>query len=130
VVPISASIEAQIADMPRRGQEAVSRGHGDGRAGLNRVNPRRVPTAWAAHLLHRPAEGVRAWTIPAGVTAPQRRRRSHTDFERASSARGRLLDDFVSAVAKQGAKESASCAWKGKDYTVRDGDVIRFRFNV
>jgi GTP-binding protein YchF len=111
VVPVSAAIEAQIAD--------------------NRV----IRAAYQLLGLHTyftagPKE-VRAWTIPAGATAPQAAAVIHTDFERGFiRAEVASYDDFVSCGGEQGAKESGKLRLEGKEYTVRDGDVIYFRFNV
>src|SRR5256886_911565 len=74
---------------------------------------------------------ARAWTIPAGATAPQAAGAIHTDFERGFiRAEVASYDDFVACGGEQGAKESGKLRLEGKDYTVRDGDVIHFRFNV
>jgi hypothetical protein len=74
---------------------------------------------------------VRAWTVRAGATAPQAAGVIHTDFERGFiRAEVASYDDFVAHQGEQGAKEAGKLRLEGKDYTVRDGDVIHFRFNV
>jgi ribosome-binding ATPase YchF (GTP1/OBG family) len=74
---------------------------------------------------------VRAWTVPLGATAPQAAGVIHTDFERGFiRAEVASYDDFVQHHGEQGAKEAGKLRLEGKDYTVRDGDVIHFRFNV
>src|SRR5919198_28533 len=74
---------------------------------------------------------VRAWTIPAGATAPQAAGVIHTDFERGFiRAEVATYDDFVAHGGEQGAREAGKLRLEGKDYVVRDGDVIHFRFNV
>src|SRR5436853_365474 len=74
---------------------------------------------------------VRAWTVPAGATAPQAAGVIHTDFERGFiRAEVATYDDFVAHGGEQGAKEAGKLRLEGKDYVVRDGDVIHFRFNV
>jgi hypothetical protein len=74
---------------------------------------------------------ARAWTVPAGATAPQAAGVIHTDFERGFiRAEVAAYDDFVAHGGEQGAKEAGKLRLEGKDYTVRDGDVIHFRFNV
>jgi ribosome-binding ATPase len=74
---------------------------------------------------------VRAWTIPAGATAPQAAGVIHTDFERGFiRAEVAAYDDFVAHGGEQGAKEAGKLRLEGKDYVVHDGDVIHFRFNV
>ncbi len=99
--------------------------------GLNRV----VRAAYAllglqTYFTAGPKE-VRAWTVPAGATAPQAAGVIHTDFERGFiRAEVASYDDFVANGGEQGAKEAGKLRLEGKDYTVRDGDVIHFRFNV
>jgi ribosome-binding ATPase YchF (GTP1/OBG family) len=74
---------------------------------------------------------VRAWTITSGATAPQAAGVIHTDFERGFiRAEVATYDDFVAHGGEQGAKEAGKLRLEGKDYVVRDGDVIHFRFNV
>ena len=131
VVPVSAAIEAQIADMPEEDKKLFLEDMGMDEPGLDRV----IRAAYQLLGLHTyftagPKE-VRAWTIPAGATAPQAAAVIHTDFERGFiRAEVASYDDFVSCGGEQGAKESGKLRLEGKDYTVRDGDVIRFRFNV
>jgi hypothetical protein len=74
---------------------------------------------------------VRAWTIPDGATAPQAAGVIHTDFERGFiRAEVIAFDDFVAFRGEAGAKEAGRMRLEGKDYVVRDGDVVHFRFNV
>jgi hypothetical protein len=74
---------------------------------------------------------VRAWTIHKGDTAPQAAAVIHTDFEK-GFIRAEVIayDDFVSLKGEHGAKEAGKMKLEGKDYIVRDGDVMHFRFNV
>ena len=74
---------------------------------------------------------VRAWTVPLGATAPQAAGVIHTDFERGFiRAEVATYDDFVAHGGEQGAKEAGRLRVEGRDYVVRDGDVVHFRFNV
>ena len=131
VVPISAALESQIADMPDEDKLLFLEDTGMDEPGLNRV----VRAAYALLGLYTyftvgPKE-VRAWTVRAGATAPQAAGVIHTDFERGFiRAEVASYDDFVSCNGEQGAKEAGKLRLEGKDYTVRDGDVIHFRFNV
>ncbi len=131
VVPISASIESQIADMSDEDKQLFLEDMGMEEPGLNRV----VRAAYAllglqTYFTAGPKE-VRAWTVPAGATAPQAAGVIHTDFERGFiRAEVASYDDFVAHGGEQGAKEAGKLRLEGKDYTVRDGDVIHFRFNV
>jgi ribosome-binding ATPase YchF (GTP1/OBG family) len=74
---------------------------------------------------------VRAWTIPVGATAPQAAGVIHTDFEH-GFIRAEVIgyDDFVALKGEHGAKEKGKMLREGKEYIVRDGDVMHFLFNV
>ena len=74
---------------------------------------------------------VRAWTIHQGDTAPQAAGVIHTDFER-GFIRAEVIayDDFITCKGEHGAKEAGKMRLEGKEYVVRDGDVMHFRFNV
>jgi GTP-binding protein YchF len=131
VVPISAAIEAQIADLSDEDKKVFLADLGMQEAGLNRV----IRAAYAllglqTYFTAGPKE-VRAWTVRAGATAPQAAGVIHTDFERGFiRAEVASYDDYVAFKGEQGAKEAGKLRLEGKDYTVRDGDVIHFRFNV
>ena len=131
VVPISANIEAQIADMPDEDKLLFLEDMGMDEPGLNRV----IRAAYSllglqTYFTAGPKE-VRAWTVPAGATAPQAAGVIHTDFERGFiRAEVASYDDFVAHGGELGAKEAGKLRLEGRDYTVRDGDVIHFRFNV
>ena len=74
---------------------------------------------------------VRAWTVKSGSTAPQAAGRIHTDFERGFiRAEVTAFEDFVSLGGEHGATENGKLRLEGKNYVVRDGDVMHFRFNV
>jgi len=131
VVPVSAAIESQIADMPDEDKKLFLEDMGMAEPGLNRV----IRAAYAllglqTYFTAGPKE-VRAWTVRAGATAPQAAGVIHTDFERGFiRAEVASYDDFVACRGEVGAKEAGKLRLEGKDYTVRDGDVIHFRFNV
>jgi GTP-binding protein YchF len=131
VVAISAAIESQIADLSDDDKAVFLEDLGMSEPGLNRV----IRAAYAllglqTYFTAGPKE-VRAWTIPAGATAPQAAGVIHTDFERGFiRAEVAGYEDFVAHRGEQGAKEAGKLRLEGKDYRVRDGDVIHFRFNV
>jgi len=131
VVPISAAIEAQIADLADEDKAVFLEDMGMKEPGLNRV----IRAAYAllglqTYFTAGPKE-VRAWTVPQGATAPQAAGVIHTDFERGFiRAEVAAYDDFVRNKGEAGAKEAGKLRLEGKDYVVRDGDVIHFRFNV
>lgn len=74
---------------------------------------------------------VRAWTIPVGATAPQAAGVIHTDFER-GFIRAEVIayDDYIKYNGEKGAKEAGKARLEGKEYIMKDGDVVNFRFNV
>jgi GTP-binding protein YchF len=131
VVPIDAAVESQIADMSDEDKKLFLEDMGMQEPGLNRV----IRAAYAllglqTYFTAGPKE-VRAWTVAAGATAPQAAGVIHTDFERGFiRAEVASYDDFVAHGGEQGAKEAGKLRLEGKEYTVRDGDVIHFRFNV
>ena len=74
---------------------------------------------------------VRAWTVRIGATAPQAAGVIHTDFERGFiRAEVIAFDDYIAGKGEAGARESGKLRLEGKDYVVREGDVMHFRFNV
>jgi ribosome-binding ATPase len=131
VVAVSAALEAQIADLSDEDKNVFLADMGLEEPGLNRV----IRAGYTLLGLHTyftagPKE-VRAWTIPSGATAPQAAGVIHTDFERGFiRAEVASFDDYLAARGEQGAREAGKLRLEGKDYVVRDGDVVHFRFNV
>ena len=74
---------------------------------------------------------VRAWTIPVGAKAPEAAGVIHTDFQK-GFIRAEVIayEDFIACKGEQGAKDAGKWRLEGKEYVVRDGDVVHFRFNV
>ena len=131
VVPISAAIESQIADMPDEDKKVFLDDLGMKEPGLNRVIRAAYRLLGLQTYFTAGPKEVRAWTVPAGATAPQAAGVIHTDFERGFiRAEIASYDDFVAHGGELGAKEAGKLRLEGKDYAVRDGDVIHFRFNV
>ena len=131
VVPICAAVEAQIADLSDEDKQVFLADMGMKEAGLDRL----IRAGYAllglqTYFTAGPKE-VRAWTVPVGATAPQAAGAIHTDFER-GFIRAEVIayDDYVGRGGEQGAKEAGRLRLEGKDYVVRDGDVMHFRFNV
>jgi GTP-binding protein YchF len=130
-VVISAKIEAEIAllDAEERGEFLETLGLSE--PGLNRL----IREAYAllglqTYFTAGPKES-RAWTIPVGATAPQAAGVIHTDFEKGFiRAETIAYDDYVRLGGEAGARETGKLRAEGKDYVVRDGDVMNFRFNV
>jgi GTP-binding protein YchF len=131
VVEISAAIESQLGDLSDEDKKVFLADLGMQEPGLNRV----IRAAYSllglqTYFTAGPKE-VHAWTVYAGATAPQAAGVIHTDFERGFiRAEVASYDDFVAHKGEQGAKEAGKLRLEGKDYIVRDGDVIHFRFNV
>ncbi len=74
---------------------------------------------------------VRAWTVPIGATGPQAAGVIHTDFERGFiRAQTIAFDDYIAFKGEHGAKEAGKMRAEGKEYIVKDGDVLNFLFNV
>jgi len=130
-VPISAALEAQIADLPDEDKQVFLADMGMKEPGLDRlIRAGHALLGLQTYFTAGPKE-VRAWTVPVGATAPQAAGVIHTDFER-GFIRAEVIAyaDYVAGNGEQGAKEAGKMKLEGKDYVVRDGDVIYFRFNV
>ena len=131
VVPISAALESQIADMADEDKKLFLEDMGMQEPGLDRVIRAAYELLGLQTYFTAGPKEVRAWTIRAGATAPQAAGVIHTDFERGFiRAEVATYDDFVAHGGELGAKEAGKLRLEGKDYVVRDGDVIHFRFNV
>ena len=131
VVPVSAALEAQIADMPDEDKKIFLDDVGMEEPGLNRVIRAAYGLLGLQTFFTAGPKEARAWTVRAGATAPQAAGVIHSDFERGFiRAEVASYDDYVACGGEQGAKEAGKLRLEGKDYTVRDGDVIHFRFNV
>ena len=131
VVPISAAVESQIADLSDEDKKMFLEDLGMEEPGLNRVIRAAYELLGLQTYFTAGPKEVRAWTVPAGATAPQAAGVIHTDFERGFiRAEIASYNDFVACKGEQGAKEAGKLRLEGKDYIVRDGDVIHFRFNV
>jgi len=131
VVAISAALEAQIADLDADDKALFLDDMGMTEPGLDRL----IRAGYERLGLHTyftagPKE-VRAWTIPLGATAAQSAGVIHTDFEK-GFIRAEVIAyaDYLAANGEHGAKEAGRMRLEGKDYVVRDGDVMHFRFNV
>jgi len=131
VVAICAALEAQIADMSEEDKKVFLADAGLEEPGLNRLARAAYALLGLQTYFTAGPKEVRAWTVPQGATAPQAAGVIHTDFERGFiRAEVAAYDDFVSLGGEQGAKEAGKLRVEGKDYVVRDGDVMHFRFNV
>jgi GTP-binding protein YchF len=131
VVAICAALEAQIADMSDADKKVFLADAGLEEPGLNRLARAAYALLGLQTYFTAGPKEVRAWTVAQGATAPQAAGVIHTDFERGFiRAEVATYDDFVAHGGEQGAKEAGRLRVEGKDYVVRDGDVVHFRFNV
>src|SRR5690606_979877 len=131
VVPVCAAIEAEIADMPDEDKAVFLGDMGRSEPGLGRVIRAAFTLPGLQTYCTAGVKEVRAWTVRAGATAPRAAAVIHTDFERGFiRAETISYDDFVAYGGEAGAKEKGKMRLEGKEYVVRDGDVLHFRFNV
>ncbi|MBM3591768.1 MAG: redox-regulated ATPase YchF [Alphaproteobacteria bacterium] len=130
-VVVSAAIEAEISQMAQADRAEFLSSLGLEDSGLDRV----IRAGYAllgliTYFTVGPKE-ARAWTILKGMKAPQAAGVIHGDFERGFIAAETIgYDDYVALNGEQGAKEAGKMRVEGKEYVVRDGDVMLFRFNV
>lgn len=131
-VTISAAIEAEVAQLDDPDEQAVFLDDlGLSETGLNRV----IRAGYAlldlvTYFTAGPKE-TRAWTIPRGTTAPRAAGAIHTDFERGFiRAETIAYDDYIACGGETAAKDAGKMRQEGRDYVVKDGDVLLFRFNV
>ncbi|MDO8298649.1 redox-regulated ATPase YchF [Lacisediminimonas sp.] len=131
MVAICASMEAEIADLDDEDKQAFLTDMGLQEAGLNRLIRAAYKLLGLQTYFTAGVKEVRAWTIHQGDTAPQAAGVIHTDFERGFiRAQTIAFDDFITYKGEQGAKEAGKMRAEGKEYVVKDGDVLNFLFNV
>src|SRR5262245_37932754 len=131
VVPICAALEAQIADLSEDDKHVFLADMGMQEPGLDRLIRAAYELLGLQTYFTAGPKEVRAWTIQRGDTAPKAAGVIHTDFEK-GFIRAEVItyDDYVSLKGEQGAKEAGRMRLEGKEYLVKDGDVMHFRFNV
>jgi GTP-binding protein YchF len=131
VVPVCAAIEAELAMMDEEDRTEFLAEMGLEEPGLDRVVRAGYALLDLQTYFTAGVKEVRAWTVRVGATAPQAAGVIHTDFERGFiRAEVTAYDDFVAHNGEQGAKEAGKLRLEGKEYIVKDGDVMHFRFNV
>ena len=131
VVAICAKTEAELADMPDEDRAMFLAEMGQDEPGLNRLIRAAFTLLGLQTYFTAGVKEVRAWTMPIGGTAPQAAGVIHTDFERGFiRAQTIAFDDFIAHGGEQGAKDAGKMRAEGKEYVVKDGDVIHFLFNV
>lgn len=131
VVAVCAAIEAEIADLDDDDKGAFLADMGMEEPGLNRVTRAGYRLLGLHTYFTAGPKEVRAWTIRVGDTAPKAAGVIHTDFEHGFiRAQTISFDDYIACKGEQGAKEAGKMRAEGKEYVVKDGDVMNFLFNV
>ena len=131
VVAICAKTEAELADMADEDRLMFLSEMGQDEPGLNRLIRAAFTLLGLQTYFTAGVKEVRAWTVPIGATGPQAAAAIHTDFERGYiRAQTIAYDDFINFKGEQGAKDAGKMRAEGKEYIVKDGDVLHFLFNV
>jgi GTP-binding protein YchF len=130
-VVVSAAIEAEVSQLPEADRAEFLEGLGLHDSGLDRVIRAGYSLLGLITYFTVGPKETRAWTITAGTKAPAAAGAIHGDFERGFIACETVgYDDYVTLKGEAGAKEAGKMRIEGKEYVVRDGDVLLFRFNV
>jgi GTP-binding protein YchF len=131
VVPVCAAIESEMVELDDDEKAEFLAEMGLDEPGLNRVIRAGYQLLGLQTYFTAGPKEVRAWTVPIGATAPQAAGVIHTDFEK-GFIRAEVIsyNDFIQYQGEHGAKEAGKLRLEGKDYIVKDGDVMHFRFNV
>ena len=131
VLPICAELEAQIAELDKEEKEMFLSELGIEQGGLDILIQRSYNLLGLISYLTAGQPEVRAWTIKKGTKAPQAAGKIHTDFER-GFIRAEVIhfDDLMANGTMQAAKEKGLVRSEGKEYVMKDGDIVLFRFNV
>jgi GTP-binding protein YchF len=131
VVAICAAIEAEIAVLDEEDKAEFLADFGAKEPGLNRVIRHGYSLLGLQTFFTAGPKEVRAWTTKVGATAPQAAGEIHTDFEKGFiRAETIAYDDYIALGGEHGARDAGKLRLEGKDYIVKEGDVLHFRFNV
>ncbi len=131
VIPVCAGIEAEIAELEAEEKKAFLEDMGISESGLDKlIKASYSLLGYISYLTAGPKE-VRAWTIVNGTKAPQAAGKIHSDFER-GFIRAEIVsyEDLMECGSMSTAKEKGLVRSEGKDYVIKDGDIVLFRFNV
>jgi GTP-binding protein YchF len=131
VVPVCAAIESEMIELDDEEKQEFLNEMGLDEPGLNRViRAGHALLGLQTYFTAGPKE-VRGWTVKVGATAPEAAGVIHTDFQKGFiRAEVTGYDDFIQYNGENGAKEAGKLRLEGKEYIVKDGDVMHFRFNV
>ena len=131
ILPICANLEAEIAELDKEERDAFLADLGLNESGLDRLIKASYSLLGLISFLTAGPKEVRAWTITKGTKAPQAAGKIHTDFERGFiRAETVAFTDLIQSGSTAAAKEKGLMRSEGKEYTIKDGDVVLFRFNV
>jgi len=131
VVPVCAAIEEELSQLEEGDKLAFLQDMGLDEPGLNRVIRAGYKLLGLQTYFTAGEKEVRAWQVKVGATAPQAAGVIHTDFERGFiRAETIAYDDYIKFKGESGSKEAGRLRLEGKDYLVKEGDVLHFRFNV
>jgi ribosome-binding ATPase YchF (GTP1/OBG family) len=124
-------VEAELIDLPTADAAELLASIGQDEPGLDQLVRVGFRTLGLQTFLTAGPKEARAWTIPIGATAPEAAGVIHTDFQRGFiKAEVVSYDDLMAAGSMQAARAAGKVRIEGKDYTMHDGDVVEFRFNV
>ena len=131
VIPVCAKLEAEIAELEGEEKALFLEDLGVSESGLDRLVRASYTLLGLISYLTSGEDECRAWTITRGTKAPQAAGKIHSDFER-GFIRAEVIayDDLMTAGSMAAAKEKGLIRSEGKEYVVKDGDIILFRFNV
>jgi hypothetical protein len=131
VVPVCNKLEAEIAELDDEARDEFLADLGMTEPGLNRVIRAGYGLLGLLTFFTAGPKEVRAWTVNRSATAPEAAGRIHTDFQK-GFIRAEVIgyDDYIACKGEQGAKDAGKWRLEGKDYLVKDGDLMLFRFNV
>ncbi len=131
VVPVCAAIEEELSQLEDADRDAFLQDMGLDEPGLNRVIRAGYRLLGLQTYFTAGVKEVRAWQVRIGATAPQAAAVIHTDFERGFiRAETIAYDDFIKYKGEAGSRDAGRLRLEGKDYIVKEGDVLHFRFNV
>lgn len=130
-LPICAEVEAELSELSEEEAAEYLADLGLEASGLDTLARAAYKTLGLQSYFTAGEMEVKAWTVPIGATAPQAAGVIHSDFERGFiKAEVISCDDYIALGGEKGAREAGKLRMEGKDYVVRDGDVMHFRFNV
>ncbi len=131
VVAVCAAIEAEISELDEADRAAFLADLGLAEAGLDRIIRAGYRLLGLLTFFTAGPKEVRAWTVRTGASAPQAASVIHTDFERGFiRAETIAFPDYLAGKGEAGARDAGRLRLEGKEYVVREGDVMHFRFNV